>query len=253
MTLDYLPSTSIAILRLPNLNLRQKLLLSLVTNFNSNGLRMNNESLGEILDIWPSRVSKLFKDMEQKGYVQIENKQGRNRKIYLQNLLQSATVEPSTKRNSRDGEPSTKRPLTIAQSRNRNKEIKDNIRTPHNTPKRDGSVFVSLWNSKDRLLKIKALTDKRRESLKVRMSEKQFAENLPLLIEKVASSDFLCGQNDRGWRADIDWLLKNDTNYVKVLEGKYDNKGQQATAPLERGKDGLTPRERMAKQTGAII
>lgn len=116
MTLDYLPSTSNAILKLPNLNLRQKLLLSLVKSFDSNGLKASNESLGEILDIWPSRVSKLLNDMESKGYVRIDNKQGRNRKVYL---LQSATVEPSTKRNSRDGKPSTKRPSTIAQSRSR--------------------------------------------------------------------------------------------------------------------------------------
>jgi hypothetical protein len=85
------------------------------------------------------------------------------------------------------------------------------------------------------------------------MSEKQFMENLPLLVEKVAASDFLCGYNDRQWRADIDWLLKNDTNYVKVLEGRYDNKSQSATALPVRGKDGLTPREQMLKKTGAII
>lgn len=119
----------------------------------------------------------------------------------------------------------------------------------------DGSDFVSLWNSKDRLPKIKALTDKRREALKVRMEEKQFAENLPLIIEKVACSDFLCGLNDRKWRADIDWLLKNDTNYVKILEGKYDNKIQTATAtaPLVRDKDGKTPREKELAKLGVKV
>jgi len=115
-----------------------------------------------------------------------------------------------------------------------------------NQTKGDGSAFVSLWNSKDRLPKIKTLTNRRCKALKVRMSEKQFAENLPLIIDKVAGSDFLCGQNDRKWRADIDWLLKNDTNYVKILEGKYDNKNQPATdtAPLFRDRDGRTPREK---------
>ena len=27
---------------------------------------------------------------------------------------------------------------------------------------------------------------------------------------------------DKGWRADFDWLVKNDTNAVRVLEGRYD-------------------------------
>jgi hypothetical protein len=121
-----------------------------------------------------------------------------------------------------------------------------------NQTKGDGD-FVSLWNSKDWLPKIKTLTDKRRAALKVRMSEKQFAENLPLIIEKVASSDFLCGRNDRHWRCDFDWLTKNDTNFIKVLEGKYDNKGQTATAPLVRDRDGKTEREKMIERTKAII
>jgi hypothetical protein len=132
-------------------------------------------------------------------------------------------------------------------------ESADNIKTPYNPPKGDGSAFVSLWNSKDRLPKIKTLTGKRCEALKVRISEKQFAENLSLLVDKIAASDFLCGHNDRKWRADIDWLLKNDTNYVKVLEGKYDNKGQTATAPPVRDKDGKTEREKMIERTKAII
>jgi DNA-binding MarR family transcriptional regulator len=122
MTLDYLPSTSIAILKLPNLNLRQKLLFSLVKSFDSNGLKMSNESLGEILDIWPSRVSKLLNDMESKGYVRIDKKRSQYRRIYL---LQSATVALATKRNSEGGEVATKRPSTVAQSRNRSKVIRE--------------------------------------------------------------------------------------------------------------------------------
>ena len=42
------------------------------------------------------------------------------------------------------------------------------------------------------------------------------------LFERVASSSFLCGGGDRGWKADYDWLITPD-NMQKVLEGKYDN------------------------------
>ena len=33
--------------------------------------------------------------------------------------------------------------------------------------------------------------------------------------------------NDRGWKADFDWLIANDTNVLKVLEGKYDGQSQE--------------------------
>ena len=56
---------------------------------------------------------------------------------------------------------------------------------------------------------------------------KQFEYNLGTFEEcfkKVQASDFCKGENERGWQADFDWLIKNDNNMVKVLEGKYDNK-----------------------------
>lgn len=40
---------------------------------------------------------------------------------------------------------------------------------------------------------------------------------------KMNESDFCAGNNKRHWQADYDWLMKNENNVVKVLEGKYDN------------------------------
>ena len=34
---------------------------------------------------------------------------------------------------------------------------------------------------------------------------------------------FLLGQNDRGWRGDFDFLLREDV-VLKMQEGKYDNR-----------------------------
>jgi hypothetical protein len=41
------------------------------------------------------------------------------------------------------------------------------------------------------------------------------------IIERIAGSPFCCGESERGWRADFDFLVKPDT-VAKVLEGKYD-------------------------------
>ena len=41
-------------------------------------------------------------------------------------------------------------------------------------------------------------------------------------IEKAGNSDFLGGQNKRGWRCGIDWFA-NAQNYVKISEGNYND------------------------------
>ena len=56
------------------------------------------------------------------------------------------------------------------------------------------------------------------------MSEKAFADNWELIIDTLLDSEFCTGQNERGWKSDVDWILKNIDNYTKVLEGKYNNK-----------------------------
>lgn len=42
---------------------------------------------------------------------------------------------------------------------------------------------------------------------------------------------FLIGKNDRKWTADLEWILK-ESNWVKILEGKYDIKRQAARGPV---------------------
>ena len=49
-------------------------------------------------------------------------------------------------------------------------------------------------------------------------------ESLMEVIKQAAKSDFLNGRNDRGWVADFDWLMRPN-NFVKVLEGNYNNNG----------------------------
>lgn len=67
------------------------------------------------------------------------------------------------------------------------------------------------------------LTDKRKAKIKARLAEHD-VDTIELAFRKAEASDFMKGQNDRGWKADLDWFMANDTNIVKVLEGKYDNR-----------------------------
>jgi hypothetical protein len=113
-------------------------------------------------------------------------------------------------------------------------------------------AFLSAWNSTTALPAIQHFSNSRQEKFRQRMKESVFAERWPEIIEKLSRSAFCAGKGDRGWRVNVDWLLGNDTNYVKVLEGKYDDATArpESTAPLVRGPDGLTPRERTLKKMG---
>lgn len=71
------------------------------------------------------------------------------------------------------------------------------------------------------LPKVTAITDKRKRAIKSRLKQYSMVEieEVFLLSER---SDFLKGTNGK-WNATFDWLM-NENNFVKVLEGNYNNK-----------------------------
>ena len=102
--------------------------------------------------------------------------------------------------------------------------------------------IVDFWNRKikehaSQFQRVKLLTDKRKAKIRTRW--KEFArlgkpvEVCGKLINTACRSKFLQGDNPRGWKADFDWLFDNDKNWVKVLEGNYDDR-QQAQKPKSR-------------------
>jgi hypothetical protein len=50
----------------------------------------------------------------------------------------------------------------------------------------------------------------------------QFLADFREAVTRAAATPFLCGEGPAGWRANFDWLIANDTNYLKVIEGRYD-------------------------------
>lgn len=59
---------------------------------------------------------------------------------------------------------------------------------------------------------------------KIKNSLQQFKiEDFELCFKKTENSLFLTGKNNLGWKANLEWFLKND-NMAKVLNGNYDNR-----------------------------
>lgn len=82
------------------------------------------------------------------------------------------------------------------------------------------------WNEicGDVLPRVSKLTEDRRAKLRQVLADDcgNDLQAWAAYCKRIRSSGFCCGQNSRGWRADIDFAIKAG-RYPRVLEGKYDN------------------------------
>ena len=86
----------------------------------------------------------------------------------------------------------------------------------------DFKIFVEYWNTLPfGLTKVSKLTDERKRKLRARLKEATLDE-WKQAMERIGQSSFLRG-NVVKWKADFDWLISNEENRLKIIEGKYDN------------------------------
>lgn len=83
--------------------------------------------------------------------------------------------------------------------------------------------LARVWKeNKGALPDIKAWNKDRQKKSDQRWSEKPDFEYWTEVVKKLSASKFCTGGNDRGWRADFDFLLQPNT-HVRAIEGRYDN------------------------------
>lgn len=71
-----------------------------------------------------------------------------------------------------------------------------------------------------KLPKATKLTDKRKRAIRSCMAQGFSIDDMREAFRKAASTPFLTGKNERGWRASFDFIIKPD-NMQKILEGVY--------------------------------
>lgn len=88
------------------------------------------------------------------------------------------------------------------------------------------SKIVDLYHEcLDSLPTVRMLTSARRKALRSRIREdakRKDPEWWRGYFEYAASIPFLAGKGESDWKPNFDWLI-NETNMVKVIEGKYQN------------------------------
>ena len=121
----------------------------------------------------------------------------------------------------------------------------------------DYGALISFFNStleqgNSVIRPIRDISGKRRDSVRARVRESG-KQSLVAVFKKASISDFLNGKNDRGFIATFDWLVAPN-NFIKVLEGNYDNRTKSGKTMKETDYEELRlrqEREREESKAGA--
>jgi len=215
-------TVSINIMHDTKLNQSQKFLLAEIEQLSQlqKGCIASNNHFAELIGITKENVSRNLNDLEKKGYINMEIINGtRNheRIITITNLV-------------RPPYQNSKTPLLKQQ------ETKENItinKTINNSFLEEEAFnydnYLIKWNDltnkSSYISKILKITKNRKAKLLTRSKDfKDFSLTYKTAIEIISKSTYLT-QNDLSWFS-FDWLIDNDTNIVKVIEGKYSDKNQ---------------------------
>ena len=76
------------------------------------------------------------------------------------------------------------------------------------------------------------INDKRKRAINNLLKEYSLEEMLQAL-GKICTSNFLQGNNKTGWQISFDWFT-NKSNFLKVLEGNYDDKANSNNSEKEK-------------------
>lgn len=104
----------------------------------------------------------------------------------------------------------------------------------------DYKFIADSWNSICGQIfpKIQLLTEARKQKLKVRVNEiqKNYGDYKSVFVEifqRMTQSPFFREK----WQPKFDWVIENPNNYIKVLEGNYDNKQNDLSSGKNRGNE----------------
>lgn len=80
--------------------------------------------------------------------------------------------------------------------------------------------------------KVTELSDSRKKNINARWKQLKTMDKFREIFTITENTPFLKGENDRNWKTSFDWLMGNDRNCLKVLEGQYN----RVRAPTKKQK-----------------
>jgi hypothetical protein len=133
---------------------------------------------------------------------------------YLSIAPQSTTASP---------QKSEKSATSKIDCHGQNETVPDNQKIVMDNLK-SSQQLLDLWNEISPIpgLRPVEMTEERRRKMLSRLKWKADRGFWRTVFEKVRDNPFLRGET-KGWKATLDWLIKNNTNPMKVYEGQYDD------------------------------
>lgn len=84
---------------------------------------------------------------------------------------------------------------------------------------------------------LKTLSNKRKTAISARLKSYTL-DDFKTVFANAEDSDFLKGNNNKNWKADFDWMMKDD-NFAKILEGNYNKNKPKASVKYEPDEHGM--------------
>ncbi len=133
------------------------------------------------------------------------------------------------------------RPLPFEVESEGSKAEKATVEVPNAKAKPGPEILFEIFDQENKQLpQVKVRSRERMAKCRSRINQavssgclEQYLTDFRAAVSKGQSTPFLCGDNQRGWRADFDWFVANHTNPYRVLEGKYDGKGGNSNGASE--------------------
>ena len=195
---------SLDLLHDKNTTMQEKLLLIEINQLSmlDKGCIASNNHFAETFKVKKESISRSLSSLEQKGYITTEIKAG------SRNHDRTITINKMLLQDEK----------TITNCL----ESKEN-KTYSSSNQLDYDDFFNLWNEfaiKNKKAKLSFLSKDRKKKIALRLKEyKNLLEIFTYVLKKSETSNFLLNGNFYTF----DWLFENDTNILKVYEGKYDN------------------------------
>ncbi len=198
-----------------------------------NEFTASNLMLQQLTGLSISGLAVAKNKLKQRGLIDYIIRKGRQAgKFRVKSLLAEATVEATVeetwKQCGSNAEATCKQRGTIINrnkdiNKNENREEAEEARAPGIPYQKIVNLYNDLCPKMNRCMKV---SDARERAVRARYSSGYVLEDFEKLFRLAGESRFLNGGNERNWRADFDWLVR-DANMAKVLEGKYADKEEK--------------------------
>ena len=175
--------------------------------------KLGQEKMGELLGVSTSTIQRGITILEKDGYIVCVGKpQGHpNEYVTTDKLDLGVSVEIS--QTARQGQSDSPTGSVRQPDKDTVKDTVKDIYTP------EWKIFIEKWaRHLPNTPKVMEHGMVNKRKFETRIKEKYFRENYEKALERVSQGYAV----DQSW-FDGEWFLKNDNNWVKCLNGKYDN------------------------------